>query len=133
MATAVQTQDAKLAGVAHVRQVLALLVATILIALLAFAYNPSTACAAEPASSEAAAQVEQTADASDESASDQEAAEETIEDEDVPMADGSTMKRSALANLHWFVVAGIVVVGGFFLVSTGRLNRNIKKMEHFIK
>ena len=85
-----------------------------------------------PASDAAAevSQVDQSADNEDEAQD--AAAEESIEDEDVPMAaglGGSEPVAAVGTNLQWLIIAGIVAVLAFFAVSTFRVNRSIDKMR----
>lgn len=69
------------------------------------------------------------------SAEAQAAEEEIIEDEDTPLASalgGNEVQRNAIGGgLHLILILGIVAVAAFFIVMTGKLNRNIDQMKRF--
>ena len=91
--------------------------------------------ASESASESAAAQPAAEAENADESAAAQQAEEEIIEDEDTPLASalgGNEVQRNAIGGgLHLILILGIVAVAAFFIVMTGKLNRNIDQMKRF--
>ena len=57
-------------------------------------------------------------------------AEETIEDDENPLAESPY--ASPVNDFVWVLLAAIIVVAAFFLVSTGRLNKNIEQMRRFV-
>ena len=91
--------------------------------------------ASESAGESAAAQPAAEAENAGESAAAQQAEEEIIEDEDTPLASalgGNEVQRNAIGGgLHLILILGIVAVAAFFIVMTGKLNRNIDQMKRF--
>ena len=61
---------------------------------------------------------------------DEENVEEVIEDDENPLA--ASPYASPVYDFVWVLLGIIVVVAGFFFVSTRRLNKNIQQMRHFV-
>ena len=84
---------------------------------------------------EGAGASESASESAGESAAAQQAEEEIIEDEDTPLASalgGNEVQRNAIGGgLHLILILGIVAVAAFFIVMTGKLNRNIDQMKRF--
>ena len=106
--------------------------------LLAFALGigvPACGFADEGAPSASAATEQVAMSAESESAEAQPVEEEIIEDEDTPLASalgGNEVQRNAIGGgLHLILILGIVAVAAFFIVMTGKLNRNIDQMKRF--
>ena len=58
------------------------------------------------------------------------ATEEEIADDENPLA--ASPYASPVNDFAWVLLAIIVAVAGYFVVSTGRLNKNIAQMRHFV-
>ena len=138
-----------LTGKVNVSRVATALIAVALTLLLSFgaSFASPLACMADEGGQSVAAQQDK---ASDEAGSTQGAAQpsegdsteeqatETIEDEETPLVAsiaGSEPIPLKVINddLHWILLGVAVIVGVVFLMRTGRLNRNIDKMQRFIK